>query len=219
MKFIRFLCTALIVVALGSASTAASANAPMKSAKRGTLAVTVSGTGTFTITGEGVTKTGQASESFKLKPGTYAIAAAGGTVDRASVKLRKGKTVRVTVTFASNTNGGGSGGGIPAGEYTCYGGGTFSTFWIDSASKYRDASGDAGTYRLDTATTAISKGGIKIDWLTGTYAEWQKESPPYWAEFVPVGTVGASGTPSTVPTILTTFDPKYTGVWTTCTKG
>lgn len=208
-----FISMAVVAVAV-MPSTAVSA-LPKNTAK-GRLVVSVDGSGTYSITGPGTSRTGSTTQTFRLKPGKYSVSAAGGTVHPQTVKIKKGKTARVAVSFTSN-NGGGAG-GVPVGEYTCYGAGTFSTFWIDSSSTYRTPSGTSGTYRLDTATTPYAR-GIKIDWLTGTYADWQKETPPYWSEYLPIGTIGTDGVPYTIPTILTTFNPGYTGVWTTCQLG
>lgn len=75
--------------------------AAKKKSSKGTLAVVVSGSGSYTVTGKGFRKTGTASKSFKVKPGTYTIKAATGSVKPGKAKVRKGKTVRVTVTFAT----------------------------------------------------------------------------------------------------------------------
>lgn len=197
-----------------------------KKKSKGTLTVNVSGTGSYMVTGPGWYKTGQGSQTFKVKPGKYVITVTDGTADRSSVRVRKGKTVTVNVTFSnsnnnnsnnnSNQNGGSSSGGAQVGRYTCYGGGTFSYFWIDSASKYRSAGGTSGDYKLDSGTTAIITGAIKIDFLTGTYADWELDTPPFRAEYLPVGATMSNGTVATKPAVYMSYNPSSSGSWVTC---
>ena len=71
-----------------------------KKVPKGTLAIAVSGSGSYTVNGKNFRKTGNASKSFKVKPGTYMVKAPAGSVKPSRVKIRKGKTVRVSVTFA-----------------------------------------------------------------------------------------------------------------------
>ena len=70
-----------------------------KKPARGTLSVAVSGSGSYTVTGRGFRKTSSTSKAFKVKPGTYMVSAPSATVQSARVKVRKGKTARVNVTF------------------------------------------------------------------------------------------------------------------------
>lgn len=83
-------------------SVPGSSLAAKKKSSKGTLVVTVSGSGSYTVIGKGFRKTGMATKSFKVKPGTYTIKAATGSVKPGKAKVRKGKTVRVTVTFAGS---------------------------------------------------------------------------------------------------------------------
>ena len=86
----------------GSGSAVAgSALVAKKKPGKGTLSVRVTGSGSYTVTGNGIRKTGTASKSFKVKPGTYVVKAPGGSVKPGKIKVRKGKTMRVTVTFDS----------------------------------------------------------------------------------------------------------------------
>lgn len=80
-------------------SAGSSLAASKKKPSKGTLAIKVSGSGSYTVTGKGFRKTGKASKSFKVKPGTYTVKAPRGSVKPGKAKVRKGKTTRVTVTF------------------------------------------------------------------------------------------------------------------------
>lgn len=73
--------------------------AAKKKTSKGTLAVVVSGSGSYTVIGKGFLKSGTASKSFVVKPGTYRVNAPSAAVEATKVKVRKGKTVRVRVTF------------------------------------------------------------------------------------------------------------------------
>lgn len=73
--------------------------AAKKKAGMGTLSITVSGSGSYTVTGKGFRKAGTASKSFKLKPGVYTVKAPTGSVTPGKAKVRKGKATRVKVTF------------------------------------------------------------------------------------------------------------------------
>ena len=73
--------------------------AKKKKSAKGTLSITVSGSGSYTVTGKGFRKAGTASKSFKVKPGVYTVKAPTGSVTPGKVKVRKGKATRVTVTF------------------------------------------------------------------------------------------------------------------------
>lgn len=75
-----------------------------KKPAKGTLKVVVSGAGTYTVTRKGFRKSGTASKSFKVKPGTYTIEAPEGSVKPTKAKVRKGKTSKVTVTFTPAPN-------------------------------------------------------------------------------------------------------------------
>lgn len=74
--------------------------ASKKKPSRGTLAIKVSGSGSYTVTGKGFRKTSTASKSFKVKPGAYTIKAPTGLVKPGKAKVRKGRTTKVNVTFA-----------------------------------------------------------------------------------------------------------------------
>lgn len=73
-----------------------------KKTGKGTLSVTVSGSGSYTVTGKGIRKSATVSKSFKVKPGTYTVKAPSGSVKPGKVKVRKGKRSRVTVTFPAS---------------------------------------------------------------------------------------------------------------------
>ncbi|MEZ5186055.1 MAG: hypothetical protein R2720_09945 [Candidatus Nanopelagicales bacterium] len=70
----------------------------------GTLKVKVRGTGSYTVKGKGFRKTRRVSKAFKVKPGTYRVKARRGSATPAKVRIRKGKTVRVTVKFKKKRN-------------------------------------------------------------------------------------------------------------------
>lgn len=113
--------------------------------------------------------------------------------------------------------------GMQAGEYTCYATSGLSTFWVDSASTYRSPSGTPGTYVLDPASKVYSTGAVKINWTSGTYAEWQNDpAMPFWSEYIPVGTPSViDGQPLAKPKVLMTFKPEQnlnwaSSGWTTC---
>jgi Tol biopolymer transport system component len=72
-----------------------------KKAAKGTLKVSVTGSGSYTVTGQRVRKRANRSKSFKLAVGTYRIKAAGATVTPGKVTVRKGKSVKVAVVFAT----------------------------------------------------------------------------------------------------------------------
>lgn len=73
--------------------------AAKKKVAKGRIKVTLTGTGSYTIKGKGYRKTAATSKTFKVKVGRYSIKAPGGTAKPAKVKVRKGKTVKVRVTF------------------------------------------------------------------------------------------------------------------------
>lgn len=70
-----------------------------KKVARGTLKVIVTGSGEYTVTGKKVRKTAAVSKAFKLVVGTYRVSAAGASIKPAKVKVRKGKTAKVSVVF------------------------------------------------------------------------------------------------------------------------
>lgn len=73
--------------------------AAAKKKAKGTLQVTLTGTGSYTVTGKGFRKTAQSSKSFKVAAGAYKVSAPGATVSRGSVKVKAGKKVSVSVAF------------------------------------------------------------------------------------------------------------------------
>lgn len=70
---------------------------------KGRLIVRVTGSGSYTITGKRVRKTASVSKTFRLKPGSYRVAASGAVLTRKKVRVRKGRTVRVGIAFAPTT--------------------------------------------------------------------------------------------------------------------
>ena len=85
-------------VSAAAVASAPSAVAAKKKAK-GTLRVAVSGTGSYTVTGNGFRKTGQVSKRFQVAPGAYKVQAPGATVSPGKVKVRAGKTATIQVSF------------------------------------------------------------------------------------------------------------------------
>lgn len=69
-------------------------------AAKGRLAVRVTGTGTYTVRGKHLRKTASVSKTFRLKTGKYRIAAPKAVITRKKVRVRKGHTVRVSISFA-----------------------------------------------------------------------------------------------------------------------
>ena len=107
---------ATALVAAGLTSSVATAQAPLssdspemassvlaakKKSAKGTLAVVVAGSGSYTVTGKGFRKSGTASKSFKVRPGVYRVKAPSGSVEPVKVKVRRGKKALVRVTFAA----------------------------------------------------------------------------------------------------------------------
>lgn len=84
-----------------SAAAMASAQSAVAAKKKtkGTLRVAVSGTGSYTVTGNGFRKTGQASKRFQVPPGVYKVQAPGATVSPGKAKVRAGKTVTIQASF------------------------------------------------------------------------------------------------------------------------
>ncbi len=74
--------------------------AATKKAVKGRLKVKVTGSGTYTVAGKGVHKTGQTSRVFRVKVGRYTVKAPGASVKPAKIRVRAGKTARVTVRFS-----------------------------------------------------------------------------------------------------------------------
>lgn len=70
-----------------------------KKQAKGILKVKVRGSGSYTVIRKGFRKKRSASKSFKVKPGVYRVKARGAKVVPGKVRVRKGKTVRVRVTF------------------------------------------------------------------------------------------------------------------------
>lgn len=77
--------------------------AALKSADRGTLRVTVIGTGTYRVIGRKFRRSGTTSKKFRLTPGIYRVRALDGSVKPPRVVVRKGKVSRVKVRFGGAT--------------------------------------------------------------------------------------------------------------------
>jgi alpha-tubulin suppressor-like RCC1 family protein len=82
------------------------ADAPMvlaaaKKASKGRLNVKVTGSGTYTVLGKGVRKAGRTSKVFRVMAGRYTVKAPGASVKPGKVRVRAGKTTKVSVRFAS----------------------------------------------------------------------------------------------------------------------
>lgn len=148
----------------------------------------------------------------------------------AKVKPRGGavRTIRTAwrgpVTLPPTTPGTAT--GMEVGEYNCTTNSGTSKLWIDSASTYRSASGTPGTYVLEPGTPVYETGAVKINWTSGTYADWQKDpAEPLWSEYIPVGTPSkmTGGAPTAVGKIIWTFRPANDSTWassgwTTCDR-
>lgn len=97
--FVLVLLAALVVgVPRSSPAVGAQAVAAKKTAA-GTLRVVLSGTGTYTVTRKGYRKSASATRTFRVRPGTYRIKAAGATVTPAKARVRAGKRTTVRVSF------------------------------------------------------------------------------------------------------------------------
>ena len=83
-----------------SVSLVSAALAAKKKPAKGTLRVVVSGSGSYSVTGEGLQRSGSASKSFRVRPGAYTVRAPVGAVNPRRVTVRRGKTAMVTVTFS-----------------------------------------------------------------------------------------------------------------------
>ena len=84
-----------------NAQSTAPLTAAAKKATKGRLKVNVTGSGTYTVVGKGVRKTGHTSKVFKVKAGRYTVKAPGASVKPGKVRVRAGKTSKVSVRFAS----------------------------------------------------------------------------------------------------------------------
>jgi hypothetical protein len=80
-------------------AAAASSVSLAKKKTKGTLKVIVTGSGSYTVTGKGVRKTGQSSKSFKLTPGAYKVRAPGASVTPGKVTVKAGRTAKARVVF------------------------------------------------------------------------------------------------------------------------
>jgi alpha-tubulin suppressor-like RCC1 family protein len=72
-----------------------------KKASKGRLKVKLTGTGSYTVSRKKYRKTAATSKTFRVKPGRYRITAPGATVQPAKVRVRKGRTAKVQVSFPS----------------------------------------------------------------------------------------------------------------------
>lgn len=113
MRSVVVLGVALIVItglttpATGSEPTAdprSHTAAKQKKAPRGTLAVKITGSGSYRVLAKKKTvRKANRTKAFRLTPGTYRVLAKGAVVSPAKVRLRSGKTVTVKVAFPNGS--------------------------------------------------------------------------------------------------------------------
>lgn len=74
-------------------------SAPAKKTTKGKIKVTVTGSGSYIISGKKYRRQASVSKTFTVRPGRYQVKAPGGTATPTKLAVRKGKTTRVRVMF------------------------------------------------------------------------------------------------------------------------